>query len=163
MTEQILLYGAIGALVLWNFKEQIKLVLHKVRVRFLSSSRVSLESLELFLFNMSKEIRYADTLSTAELNHIKGQLQEVLQNQKLTGSEAARIIQVSNDVEALHTRLTALQEQINSLKTQDNEENSGIYIQGLASLTNASNKLLERQAAIENHLLEVVSVLKKLT
>lgn len=110
--------------------------------------------------------RYQQT--RAELNHIKGQLQELLQGQK--AGQDPRIAEINGDVKALFERLNMVAKQVSdaqgsveyveaAVKAEAERNSTKLYSEGLAGLANACSAILERQVASEKLLSDIVNVL----
>lgn len=108
----------------------------------------------------------------SEINHIKGQMQEALQELKKPQSFSVPkdplIVDMHGDIKALFERLNMVAKQVSdvqgsveyleaTVKAETERNTAKLYSEGLAGLAKASSAVLERQAKVENLLENVVN------
>lgn len=159
---------ALGATVIGLvFKAKLKILGDKAINRLIGKNKTAENIRELQIEVGDALYEYRKT-TQAELNHIKGQLQELLQGQK--AGQDPRIAEINGDVKALFERLNMVAKQVSdaqgsveyveaAVKAEAERNSTKLYSEGLAGLANACSAILERQVASEKLLSDIVNVL----
>lgn len=164
MKVDILHISMAGACVGVLFKDRIMAAVKKGKEKFFSSSKLKMEA-QVYkkLSELFSEQHNLWDRSSAELNHIKGQLQEVLQTQKQHGEA------IGHNLNTIAVVSTQTLNEVRGLKEAADKvkppviEPSQIYLEALAKLAQGSAKTLERQEQIEKLLVQLGNEIKKLT
>lgn len=94
-----------------------------------------------------------------ELNHIKGQLQEVLHRLQAPAPAAPAV-----ELSGIQTELAEVKDMLHKATNGESQaEANSVYLQSLAGIARASEKQLEELDAIKGIMGQMVAVLNKLT
>lgn len=165
-----------GAVVGLVFKEKIKAtaaaVKDKLQLRNKQQEDLALRAVHGAIASLISRTHS----SNMELNHIKGQLQEVLQElktpQSISVPKDPLVVDMHGDLKAVFERLNLIAKQVSdvqgsteylesAVKTESERNSAKLYTEGLAGLANASSAILERQVASEKLLADIVNVLTR--
>jgi hypothetical protein len=167
--------GLVVAVIGLVFKDQIKNAASAIKDKLQRPKKLSaeLEYGQKWHDSLYNHVGRMAHTTTPELNHIKGQLQELLQEQKKPLTfHSADIVAIAADTKALFERLNMVYSETVAVKEtlsataapkQALEDPTPIYLQALGNLAKGSSQLLERQERIEQKLIDIVTVLKSLT
>lgn len=158
--------GLGAAVVGLVFKDRIKTAIEAIKQKIRPGAT---EALIGKLDMLSVLERSRSERAEAELNHIKGQLQEVLQAQKQPVRSAHEA-----DFIALFERLNGLAKDVNDtrggveyiqavVQASEGKAQDELYVKSLAGITSSMSTLIERQASTEKLLVGIVELLNNLT
>lgn len=155
--------GLAALVVALVFKEKIKAALALLQSKLTRPNQ--LDHGQKWHDSLYNQVVRSAAVQAAELNHIKGQLQETLQEIKKPAplERDPLLASIDGDVKALFQRVNLIAEAIKEAKESPKEDATQLYLQSLSSLAKGSQTVLDRQEAIELHLIEITKVLKSLT